>query len=424
MKYKVSHDFIGADSLSLNLSSKILSLSGQRVNQAQHDFEHQRLTLTCTRDRRYRAIDPISRKPATVNHYQRRTIRDLPLCGFNCYLEIELAQVITSSGRRLLEKADFVDKGSRYTTRFCQLVSGLCRHMSISTVSRHLNIRWETVKNMDKSYLESTLPALDPSQLKDLKYIGVDEVARAKGHDYMTVIYDMVSGQLIGVETGRTASVFINFLTALPAETATNIEAVAMDMGPAYQKAVRDCLPNADIVFDRFHVMKNYSKAIGNQRRIEYRKANKADKALIKGTHYLLLKNADKLNETQTEKLNKLLDENVNLNTLYVLKEQLQALWKTEDVETMQANLEQWCLIAESTNMTYLKTFAKSLRKHREGICNYAKHKLTSARIEAGNVSIGMIRKRARGIKDTDYFKLKIRQSSMPDDQSMFYTCL
>ncbi len=74
--------------------------------------------------------------------------------------------------------------------------------------------------------------------------------------------------------------------------------------------------------------------------------------------------------------------------------------------------------------MTYLKTFAKSLRKHREGICNYAKHKLTSARIEAGNVSIGMIRKRARGIKDTDYFKLKIRQSSMPDDQSMFYTCL
>ena len=87
----------------------------------------------------------------------------------------------------------------------------------------------------------------------------------------------------------------------------------------------------------------------------------------------------------------------------------------------MQANLEQWCIMAEQTNMIYLKKFAKSLRKHREGICNFAKHKLTSARIEAGNVSIGMIRKRARGIRDTEYFKLKIRQSSMPDDQSMFY---
>ena len=71
--------------------------------------------------------------------------------------------------------------------------------------------------------------------------------------------------------------------------------------------------------------------------------------------------------------------------------------------------------------MLYLKKFAKSLRKHREGICSYAKHKLTSARIEAGNISIGMIRKRARGIRDTDYFKLKIRQSSLPDERSMFY---
>jgi transposase len=282
-------------------------------------------------------------------------------------------------------------------------------------------MRWETVKNMDKFYLESTLPALDPSHLIGLKYLGVDEVARAKGHDYMTVIYDMVSGHLIGVETGRTAEVLANFLRRIPQETAEKIEAVAMDMGPAYQKAVRDCLPNAEIVFDRFHVMQNYSKAIGNQRRIEYRKANKAGKDLMKGCHYLLLKNADKLSHSQNEKLNALLAENTNLNTLYLLKEQLQALWKAETVEDMQSDLEQWCLLAEETNMLYLKKFAKSLRKHRDDICNYAKHKLTSARIEAGNISIGMIRKRARGIRDTDYFKLKIRQSSLPDEQSMFY---
>jgi len=72
--------------------------------------------------------------------------------------------------------------------------------------------------------------------------------------------------------------------------------------------------------------------------------------------------------------------------------------------------------------MTYLKTFAKSLRKNAVGICNYAKHRLTSGRIEGGNVAIGMIRKRARGLKDIEYFKLKIRQTSMPDDKSMVYT--
>jgi len=87
----------------------------------------------------------------------------------------------------------------------------------------------------------------------------------------------------------------------------------------------------------------------------------------------------------------------------------------------MTEQLESRCQIADQSNMLFLKKFAKSLRKNYLGICNYAKHKLTSARIEAGNVSIGMIRKRARGIRDTEYFKLKIRQSSLPDKDSMFY---
>jgi transposase len=334
---------------------------------------------------------------------------------------MELAQVFISKNERRLEFCDFVGKGCRFTHRFCHMISGLCRHMSIQAVSNHLNIRWETVKNIDKAYLEKTLPALDPTQLSGLKYIGVDEVARAKGHDYMTVVYDMVEGHLIWVGTGRTAEVFSSFLKQIPEATAARIEAVAMDMGPAYQKAVRENLPKADIVFDRFHVMQNYSKAIQNQRRIEFRKENKAGQNLMKGTHYLLLKNADKLNEKQNDKLQKLLENNTNLNTLYVLKEQLQTLWSAPSFKEMAEQLEGWCQIADQSNMLYLKKFAQSLRKHCKGICNYAKHKLTSARIEAGNIAIGMIRKRARGIRDTDYFKLKIRQSSIPDHSSIFY---
>jgi transposase len=142
---------------------------------------------------------------------------------------------------------------------------------------------------------------------------------------------------------------------------------------------------------------------------------------LIKGSLYLLLRNADKLSAKQSDELMQLRNNNQNLNLAYVLKEQLQALWSAGTYEEMAAQLESWCQIADASNMMYLKKFAKSLRRHCIGICNYAKHQLTSARIEAGNVAIGMIRKRARGIRDTEYFKLKIRQSSLPDDQSMFY---
>ncbi|MFT6907060.1 MAG: transposase [Oleiphilaceae bacterium] len=144
------------------------------------------------------------------------------------------------------------------------MISGLCRHMSIHAVSRHLNIRWDTLENIDQAYLLKTLPALDPAELTDLKYTSVDDVARAKGHDYMTVIYDMVSGHIIGVETSRTADILSQFLKQLSTKTAAEIEALAMDMGPSYQKAVRDYWPHADIVFEGFHVMKLYSKVIQN----------------------------------------------------------------------------------------------------------------------------------------------------------------
>lgn len=407
--------------MGVGIPTKILCVKGQRVNQIQWQEITQCVVIQCTRDRRRKAVDPVTGRKGTINRYIHRQVRDVPFCGCRCMIEIELAQVWVSKNERRIEHCEFVDKGSRFTHRFCHLISGLCRHLSIQAVARHLGLRWETVKNIDKAYLNKTLPALDPSTLTGLKHIGVDEVARAKGHDYMTVVYDMVEGHLIWVGTGRTADVFSGFLQQLPKETAAAIEAVAMDMGPSYQKSVKDCLPAADIVFDRFHVMQNYSKAIQNQRRIEFRKANKPERDLMKGTHYLLLKNSDKLNEKQAFKLQTLLDHNAHLNTLYVLKEQLQALWEASTYEDMTEQLESWCEIADQSHMLYLKKFAKSLRRHCVGICNYAKHKLTSARIEAGNVSIGMIRKRARGIRDTEYFKLKIRQSSLPDNHSMFY---
>lgn len=403
------------------ISTNILGLVGQRVNKIKFDERTHQVQIVRRRDRRKRAVDPVTGIQGTVNRYVSREVRDIPFMGYPCILKIELAQVFVSKNVRRMEACELVDKGNRFTRRFCRLVSGLCRHMSIQAVARHLNLRWETVKNMDIAHLIDTLPALDPTQLTGLTSIGVDEVARAKGHDYMTVVYDMVSGHLIWVGTGRTAEVFSTFLTLLPIETASGIKAVAMDMGPAYQKSVKDCLPNADIVFDRFHVMKNYSKAIQNQRRLEFRKADKNNKDLIKGSLYLLLRNADKLSAKQSDKLMQLRNNNQNLNLAYVLKEQLQALWSAGTYEEMAAQLESWCQIADASNMMYLKKFAKSLRRHCIGICNYAKHQLTSARIEAGNVAIGMIRKRARGIRDTEYFKLKIRQSSLPDDQSMFY---
>jgi len=407
--------------MNINIPNAILGLKGQCVNTISCDSATHTITIACRRDSRYKPVDPISNTQGTVNCYVRRIIHDLPLLAYRCRIEIELAQVLTKDNKRRIEFCEFVDKGSYYTRRFCRLVSGLCRHMTISAVAKHFELRWETVKNMDKQHLQETLPALDPTELVDIKYLGVDEVARAKGHDYMTVVYNLDTGQLVWVHEGRTSEIFSKFLKLLKDSTKQGILAVAMDMGPAFQKAVREDLPNADIIFDRFHVMQNYGRAIDNQRRIEFRKANKPGKDLIKGSRFLLLRNEENLTDKQRNKLTILRQENENMNMIYMLKEQLQLLWHSKTYEDMEASLESWCQMAEQTGMIYMKKFAKSLRRYKVGICNYAKHPITTARIEAGNVGIGFLRKRARGIRDTEYFKLKIRQLSVSEKTPIFY---
>lgn len=407
--------------MSINIPESILELKGQCVNTIDCNEHTNTITISCLRDKRFTPIDPVTHVPGTINCYVRRIVHDVPLLDYRLQIEIELAQVLSVDDKRHIERCDFVDKGCYYTKRFCRLISGLCRHMTISAVAKHFGLRWETVKNIDKTYLQDTLPSLIPEELTNLKYLGVDEVAKAKGHDYMTLVYDLGSGQLVWVHPGRTAEVFSQFLKALPNTTKQGILAVAMDMGLAYQKAVRDDLQNADIIFDRFHVMQNFCKAMDNQRRAEFRKADDAQKELITGSRYLLLKNSNKLNEAQQNKLQTLLHENKNINSLYILKEQLQMLWQNSTVASMETTLETWCQLVDETDMTYLKKFAKSLRRHKIGICNYAKYHLTTARIEAGNVGIGLIRKRARGIRDTEYFALKIRQLSVPEEKSIFY---
>ena len=88
--------------------------------------------------------------------------------GYPCVIDVGLAQVVISKNERRMERCEFVDKGCRFTLRFCRLISRMSRHMSIHAVSRHLGLRWVTVKNIDRAYLEERLPALNPTRLSDL----------------------------------------------------------------------------------------------------------------------------------------------------------------------------------------------------------------------------------------------------------------
>lgn len=369
----------------------------------------------CRRDARYRPMDARTGQRGRVNRWLRRTVWDVPMFGHRVALDIEYLEIAVGARDRRVEQLDFVAAGARYTHRLAELISGLCRHMSLSAVAQWTGLAWRTVKDMDRAHLCATLPALNPRDLTGLRVLGVDEVARAKGHDYVTVVYDLDTGGLLWVGDGKSADSFGAFLAELSPECAAGIQAVAMDMGLAFQAAVKAQLPEALIVFDRFHVMKLYSDVIRSVRKSEFRKADADGKEVIKGSLYLLLGNPQRLDESGIQRLQALMHANQTLSTVYTLKEQLQTLWSAPDEAAMHEALQQWCTLARATSITPLHRYAKMLESHANGICAYARFKLTTARIEAGNVAIGMVRKRARGLLDQDYFKLKIRQTAVPE---------
>lgn len=408
--------------MSAVIPAKIVGFRGQCVKFMHWDENEQALQVRCDRDRRFVPVLPVSGQRATVNRRLRRWIRDLPLWGRKVWVSIEYYQLKDGATDRRMEHLPFVDPGLGFTHRFSRFISQLCRYMSIAAVARYSGLAWRTVKAMDRRALRATLPALEPGALTGLRCLGVDEVARAKGHDYVTLIYDLDRGDLLWVGEGRGKAAVTAFLDRLDSAVAVGIEAVAMDMSPAFQAAVREALPQARIVFDRFHVMQNYSKVIDQVRRTEFKRAGAEARAVIKGSRYLLLRNAEHLSIPQRHHLDALLEANTRLNTVYVLKEQLQVLWKTPtSTEAMRQRLTDWCQLAEQAHLGPLTRFAHSLHEHAEGICNYADYPITTARIEAGNVAIGMIRKRARGLLDMDYFKLKIRQTAVPESPLGLY---
>lgn len=412
------------------IPAKILGLEGQVIKKVLFDEEAGRVRVVCDRDRRRRPVDHRTGRTGSVNRLLRRTVLDVPLGGWPCEIEIEYAETFLSPGQVRVERLPFVSPKVRVTRRYARLIAGMARHMPISTVARHTGLSWDSVKAIECAHLAETIPIPDPRSLEGIRYLGVDEVARAKGQSYFTLVYDLSPGtdygRILWVKEGRDSAVLLEFLDALSEDCADGIEAVALDMGPAYIAAVQASLPTAAIVFDRFHVMQMFNKVIRDCRRAEFKAARTlgdlTGQQAIKGSLWLLLSNRDTLQDSDQTRLDQLLAQNQPLATLYALKEQLQRLWQPDSTfAAMAARLDDWCGMALAAHIAGLNKFVKTLQAHRTGICAYADHPITTSRLEAGNVSIALLRRRARGFRDMEYFKLKIFQLNTKDAPSFLY---
>src|SRR5512142_2380042 len=192
-----------------------------------------------------------------------------------------LFRILQSAGVVRQVKIPFADARRSYTSSFERYVLERGRRMTIRDVAVHLGVSWDVIKDIQKRDLSRRFAK---PKLKHLRQIAIDEIAIAKGHRYLTVVLDLDSGAVVFVGDGKGAKALKPFWKRLKGSKA-KIEAVAMDMSPAYREAVSTHLPKATIVFDRFHVMKLFNEKLSDLRRALHREATDVmQKKVLKGT--------------------------------------------------------------------------------------------------------------------------------------------
>ncbi|HEY4267841.1 MAG TPA: ISL3 family transposase [Galbitalea sp.] len=242
-------------------------------------------------------------------------------------------------------------------------------------------------------------------KLKHLRRIAIDEIAVAKGHRYLTIVMDLMSGAVVFVGDGKGADALKPFWRRLRPSKAI-IEAVAMDMSAAYRQAVTTHLPKATIVFDHFHVIKLYNDKLSQLRRDLYREATeKMQKDVLKGTRWLLLKNPENLDVEKDEKsrLEEALALNKSLAVAYYLKEDLRQFWGQPGKRFAAAFLNDWIRRAEASGIKMLKQMAKTLASHRSGLLAYYDAMITSGPMEGTNNKIKTMKRQAYGFRDLEF---------------------
>jgi transposase len=301
----------------------------------------------------------------------------------------------------------FADPRRTYTQAFERYALELSRHMTILDVANHLNVSWDVIKEIQKRNLQKRF---GKPCLKTLRQIAIDEISIGKGHRYLTVVLDLISGAVVFVGEGKGVNALLPFFQQLR-RSKCHIEAVAMDMSPAYISAVLEHLPAAVIVFDHFHIIKLFNDRISDFRRKLYDHAmTQLEKDVLKGTRWLLLKNPENLNEERNERqrLQEALELNRPLALVYYMKEDLRRLWSFSNKKDAAMFLHDWIDRAHASGIPMLKRFANTLAAHRTGILAYYDYPISTGPLEGTNNKIKTMKRQAYGFRDMEFFKLKI----------------
>lgn len=347
---------------------------------------------------------------STIHDRDERWVRDLPILDADTWLLVHRVRVRCPRCGPKLEQLDWLDPYARFTRRLGESVTRLCALLPIKQVAEYYDLHWETVKRLDKAHLQQTL---GPPDLSQVEVIAMDEFAIQKGHRYATVIVEPHIKRVLWVGRGRGREDIRPFFEQLGAEGRARLKAVVMDMHGPYEEEVRFQCPQAEIVYDLFHLVAKYGREVIDRVRVDEANRLRHDKAarkVVKGSRWLLLRNEENIRSEQDRvRLRELLAANRKLATVYVLKEDLKALWDYRHAGYARRFWLDWYQRAIRSRIEPLKQFARRLKERIDGVLAHCRWPLHTSLLEGINNKIKVIKRNAYGFRDDHYFFLKIR---------------
>jgi transposase len=315
------------------------------------------------------------------------------------------------------ETLDFLAGNPFYTKRFAHYVGKRCRSSSIKDVAKELMLDWHTVKELEKEYMAELIRKTGTPAPT---IIGVDEVSIRKGHTYRIVVSDLERKRPIwfgGID--RSTESMDSFYEWLGPKKSRKIRLAVMDMWKPFSLSLKKDghAPQAAILFDKFHVMRHLGEALDKVRRSEYRRLSGKDRTFIKGQRYTLLSNAENLTQEGRESLKKLLAANKRLNTAYLLKESFDRLWTYRSETWMRKFFDNWKDSLKWQRLEPFVKFAGMIERNWDGLAEYCRleYKPSLGFVEGLNTKIRVIQRRAYGLRDEEYLRLKILTSMLLD---------
>lgn len=291
---------------------------------------------------------------------------------------------------------------ARVTTALSNAVATLARELSWQGTARHYGLNWKSVAAIVRRAVDY---GLRHRARPPVHVIGIDEVSRRKGQVYLTVVYDLERRVLLWVGEDRTEKAVEKFFTEeMGRRRCHTLRVVCMDMWAAYASLVRQHAPNAQILFDRFHIVKHLNEAVDAVRRELWRQLISKQKMTVKGTRWLLLKNPWNLTHNQSERLSTLVRQNTPLVCAWYLKEAFQLFWEFKQPWRAKQHLSKWMSSAMRSRLEPFKRFVRMLRSHLDGILPWTTIRLSNGAVEGMNNKIKSISHRSFGFRTAAYF--------------------